>query len=470
MPMRSVVAAVLAHAEARPDAVALVEAQREISYATLARDIESTAARLHASGIIAGETIALDLKGSLVDAYERVCAFYALIYLGVAVLPLSSLASPQRRAQLLRDFDARLLEFAPRENAAADAKPARADDPGRLSMYRFSTGTTGDPKAVIVTNLQWVAHQDVCVRALDFDSRDRLLPPIPLPDPIGLRYMVRVHCAGGALVNVQLPRSLPALAQTIQRHGVTRVAASPAQLRWLVSRPLPPQFRMPALRGVVTGGAPLLPSEQDAVRQLVTPNLYIDYGALDFSMIAVLRPGDPPDAGAALIPGVDAEVVDEHDRALPFGAEGVLRVRAPWAPKGYADRASADRFRDGWFYPGDLAILGPDRRLKLIGRSDDLINRGGIKIVPEAIEAVLMTHPEVTDAAVVGVADRIAGEVPAAFVVLRSAAALDTLHAFCAEQMHEMRVPVGFVALAEIPRSPEGKVLRAQLRTLVRAR
>lgn len=449
---------VLGRAETHPQAPALVDGGREIGYGTLARDIEATAARLQALGVAAGDTIALELGQPLEGAYAQVCRLYALNYLGAAVLPVLAQQPAARREQLLARFGARTLDW----TGAAGERPAppRADDPGRLTLYRFSTGSTGEPKAAIYTNASWAAMQEASARAVEFDASDRLLPAIPLPHPVGVRNMLRIHAVGGALVNEQLPQDLPPLAGLILRHQITRIAASPAQLRWLASRPQPGGLRLPALRGVVAAGAPLTPQEQAGIRRVLTPNLYIDYGAMDFSIIAVQLPGDGPEAGARLVPGIEAQVVDDAGRAQPPGAEGLLRVRAPWAPAG----------QDGWFTPGDLARLGPGGRLWLQGRADDLINRGGIKVAPAAIEDVLAAHPDVRDVAVVGVPDRYSGEMPVAFVVLRRREAIDALRTYCAERIVPQRLPEAYVAVSEIPRSAEGKVLREQLRALVRGR
>jgi acyl-CoA synthetase (AMP-forming)/AMP-acid ligase II len=458
MAHRSLAGFVLERAATHPQAIALVEGGREIGYAALARDIEAMAGRLHALGIAAGDTIALDLGQPLEDAYRHVCRLYALNYLGAAALPVAAGEPAARRERLLARFGARAPDWG--QAPAQAPPPPRADGADRLTLYRFSTGSTGEPKAAIYTNAKWAAMQEASALAVDFDAADRLLPAIPLPHPVGLRNMLRVHAAGGALVNETLPQDLPALAHLVLRRGITRIAASPAQLRWLASRPLPAGFRMPPLRGVVAAGAPLSPQEQADVQRVLSSNLYIDYGAMDFSVIAVQKPGDAAALGARIVPGIEAEVVDGVGNPLPPGAEGLLRVRAPWAPQG----------QEGWYTPGDFARLGPGGTLRLLGRADDLINRGGIKIAPEAIEAVLREHPDVVDVAAAGVPDAIAGEVPVAFVVLRRLEALQDLDAWCRGRVQGIHFPAKFVALAAIPRSAEGKVLRAQLRTLVRGR
>ena len=464
MPSHSYVATVLERAEARPDAIALVDASRELTYAELARGVLAQAARLHAQGVSAGDTIALDSGGPPESGLDRIVTLYGLGYLGATVLPLPPALSPVRRDRIVAALGAKRLDERP---AAEVGAPPRGDLPDRLAVYRFSTGSTGEPKASITTNSQWTQQHAAAARALDFGPDDRLLPAIPMPHPIGLRYLMRIHAAGGALVNRALPVELDALAALIRRHRVTRIAASPAQLRWLASRPAPAGFAMPPLAGIVTGGAPLSEEEQAQIRSRLCANLYLDYGAVEFSIIASLRPGEPLSGGLRVVEGVDAQIVDENDRPVPGGEVGRLRVRAAWTPAGYAGGLGSDQFRGGWFYPGDLARLADARRLVLSGRVDDLINRSGIKIPPQAVEAEVAKHPDVSDVAVAGVPDRIAGEVPVAFVVLRREAALQELPERFRATLG-LWAPEAYVAVNAIPRSPEGKVLRAQLRALVK--
>lgn len=466
MTTRSMAGNILDRAAARPEAIALVDGGRELSYAELARDIEATAARLAAQGVAPGDTIALEPDTHLKDAQLWASRLYALNYLGAMALPIAIDEQAERRGHLLRKFGARRLDWRTVDGSAPAAPAKRADTPENPTFYRFSTGSSGEPKAVLLPNAKWFAMQSASGQAVRYGPSDRLLPAIPMPSAMGVRNLLRIHMAGGALVNEQLPQNLPALAEIVRRRRVTQISASPAQLRWLVSQPVPAGFRMPPLNGVVTAGAPLLPAEQARIRELITPNLYIDYGAMDFSIIGVQRPGEAPEAGFALVPGVEAEVVDDADRALPPGATGQVRVRAAWSPTGHAGQEDSPQFRGGWFYPGDLAELTPEHRLRLAGRADELINRGGVKVAPRAIEDVLATHPDVADAAVAGVGDAIAGEAPVAFVVLRRQEALQELPAYCRARLASVLVPARFLSVSAIPRSPEGKILRAQLRAL----
>ena len=141
--------------------------------------------------------------------------------------------------------------------------------------------------------------------------------------------------------------------------------------------------------------------------------------------------------------------------------------RPSWSlPRGYAGNieATAECFRDGWFQTSDFGSFDAAGRLKLGGRIDDAINFGGAKIQPLDVERELEAHPAVADAALVGVRDAMAGEIPVAFVVLRRPISTAELRAFLADRLDQWQIPAALVAIGEIPRNPEGKILRGRLR------
>jgi acyl-CoA synthetase (AMP-forming)/AMP-acid ligase II len=166
-----------------------------------------------------------------------------------------------------------------------------------------------------------------------------------------------------------------------------------------------------------------------------------------------------------IVPGLDARVTDDEDRPLPPGTIGNLGFRAPWIPQGYVGnpQATAEHFRDGWFYPGDVGTVDSEGWVSIQGRRDDVINFGGVKLLPADLEAVLGEHPDVADAAVVGVPHPMAGTVPVALVVLRRPLAPEALMKFCRSRIDGSRLPVAVVPVPRILRSPDGKILRARL-------
>ena len=183
--------------------------------------------------------------------------------------------------------------------------------------------------------------------------------------------------------------------------------------------------------------------------------------------MAHLGPEDPPDAPLRIVPGMEAQALDAAGQPLPPGQVGRLRFRAPWVPDAYANGeiSSHEGFHGGWFVSSDMGAIDTLGRITLLGRADDAINCGGTKIQPQEVEQVLATHPDVADAAVVGVPDAMAGEIAVAFLVLRRPIALDAMLAFLAPRLEPYQIPAVIAGLEEIPRNPEGKILRDRLRS-----
>jgi acyl-coenzyme A synthetase/AMP-(fatty) acid ligase len=286
-----------------------------------------------------------------------------------------------------------------------------------------------------------------------------------------MRDLFRVQIFGGALVNFTFPKTWQELANRTDRHGVTCISGSPSQLRRLLGVERPPGMQLCPLRVLTLAGAPITPSEIEAARRLVTPNVYVDYGSNEISMIALLRPEDPVGSRGnvgRIIPGIEVEAVGDKNGPLPPGRVGLLRFRAPWMANSYVDNPAdtAKRFRDGWFYPGDRGSIAADRTLTLEGRADDLINFAGVKIAPADVEPQLLKHPNVADAVLVGVPHPGAGEMPVAFVVLRGKITGAELTVDWAQWIDGKEMPRRVVTMQEIPRNPEGKVLRNKLREI----
>lgn len=400
--VRSVVASVLDRAQAAPRSLALIDRGRPIDYGTFARDVLGVAAQLHGSGVRDGETVALAFEQRPDLSYRYACLFYALDYLGAILLPLHSEVPRARHSELVAAWKAKLLDpgrFGDGESAAPAVPSPHADDPGREFLVRFTSGTTGNPKAVLFTNAQLAANVAACAAALDTSGADRLVSSRAWPDLVALRHMLWIHSAGGVFVNVSLPMSGTGIRDAIDALGITQLMLSPAQLRVLIAEPPRAGILFESLRVLFSGGAAMTRAEIAAIRGRLSPRLQFAYGANETGLIGVLRPEDPVEAGALLLPGIEAEAVDERDERLPHGQLGRLRFRAPWFPQAYAGNpdATRQRFCGGWFYPGDLGSVDAAGRIDLRGRDDEVVNCSGIKILPRDVEAVILGHPGVAD-------------------------------------------------------------------------
>ena len=182
-------------------------------------------------------------------------------------------------------------------------------------------------------------------------------------------------------------------------------------------------------------------------------------------LLGLLESGAHPIAGG-LVEDIEAQVVDGDDRPLPAGEVGFARFRGPGFATSYLDNpeATARAFRDGWFYPMDLAAINEDGYVFLKGRADDIISCDGIKFYPIEVETVLMSHPAVTAAAVFGWPHSLHGEESVAAVTVTEPASQNDIRSFCTQRMAEHMVPRIIMIMPELPRNPMGKILKGEIK------
>ena len=484
--MDTIVARLLDFAAAQPDALAFTERDQRLTYDALARRSRATAAWLAARGVRAGDTAALSFAAPYGDAFGSLQFVYALGYLGAVILPIYAGVPAPRRPELVARFRARwmvspekfdtpagcsLIDAAACDWSEAErtgTTPPRGDAPERPFLLQFSGGTTGEPKVVRFTHYQFLTNMVVGAVERRTVASDRLVPARPWPTLPGLRNLLRTHSIGATFVNDVFPETRQDLERLIASTGATQLVASPWQLRRLLSSAASSSPGGPRLRGLYVGSAFVAPQDIEAARATITPNVYVAYASTETGVLTVLRPGDPVrgngDVGA-LIPGVEAHAVDDGFDVLPRGTIGRLGFRAAWFPDEYVDneQATARSFRDGWFYPGDVGAIDEAGRIWLHGRSDDVINVGGVKIRPQDIEPILLEHPAIADAAVIPVPHAMAGHVAVALIVIRAPVTGDALVGFLKSRIEEGRLPSQFFVVPEIFRSADGKILRNRL-------
>jgi len=482
----SLVSRLLAHAAARPADPAIVDERRTVDYGELGRRVLSAAGRLDALGVRRGDTVGFSFGNVSAHAVDFISAVYGAGHLGAVVLPLYPDVLVERQRELVGAFGARWSLAAEARNLGAEAllladvcgAPASAPASAPPSaceaelpfFYQFSSGTTGIPKAVLFSHGQFLALGRSLVGHYGWKASDRFLPALRAPTKVGLRYLFRVLMVGGAFLNVPFPNTRQQLSETIAAFGANAAGASPWQLRRLLASP-PAAAIVPALGFLESIGAPIAADEIEAIRRDLTPNLHVNYASSESGLVATLGPGDAVGGGYELVEDVTVQIVDEAGAPLPAGTAGAIRIAVPWLPAGYArnDAATAQSFRGGWFYPGDAGAMNAAGRLLPLGRSDSAINFGGAKILPEDVEAALLRHPDVSDAAVAGLPEPMAGEIAVALVVARRPLTPEALRRFCLAQIDAWSVPAGFLFVDRLPRAADGKLNRAQLKELARS-
>ncbi len=270
------------------------------------------------------------------------------------------------------------------------------------------------------------------------------------------------------------PYAAADLVAAASRVGASHLFLVPTVLRRLLDVP-GGSAETPLLGGLeclFSTGAALHPEERAELLARLCPNYINFYGSTDGGGCTALLPGDPPAVAGSVgrsVFSTSLEIVDEDDRILPPGEVGAIRYRHPGTATSYHNNPeeSAEAFRDGWYYPGDLGRIDEAGFLFLAGRATDMIIRGGINIYPAEIEHVIALHSDVREVAVVGRPSREYGEEIVAFVVPRNAAGPpddDTLRGHCGKSLALYKVPREFLIVDELPKSGVGKVLKTELR------
>jgi long-chain acyl-CoA synthetase len=405
---------------------------------------------------------------SLTNRPELVVMVLGGLAAGATVAPLDPLLRSDERADILTDLaPALVIDAGPdREPRERDAGPGARGTAAALVLY--TSGSTGRPKGAVLSHAALTfANRSWGGPVIGLREDDVVLAALPLSHAFGLNGALLAPLLAGVTVRL-VERFVPeAVAEVLARDGVTVLPGVATMFHRLLE--LPGFEGAPRLRLGVSGAAPCPWDLAQAWRARTGVRIVRGYGSTElFRPLSYLAadPTDYPDCVGRPVPGVDIRVVDDAGCRVAAGEEGELLIRTPAVMEGYLGNAAetAAVLAGGWFATGDLARLTPDGYVSIVGRKRERIKRGGHSVFPAEVETVLLAHPAVSEAAVVGVPDAALGEEVAAFVALRSGATPDELIAWCRERLAAFKYPRRITVLATLPRSATGKVLKAQLR------
>jgi len=471
-----------------------------LDYAALYSRAREAAGRLAKLGIGRGDVVAVLLENGI----PFVELLHAAVLSGAVLLPLNLRLTPGELGVQLRDARARLLlhgggALAERARAAAPpgtrtlevANSHRAFDtipedvdiaappadvrPDSTLAVLFTSGTSGTPKGAELTHANFQSSALASAALLGAETGDRWLACMPLFHIGGLSILIRALLFGNSVV-VHDHFDAASLDRALDRDGITHVSLVATILTRLLetrgARPAPD-----TLRCVLLGGGPAPASLIEQATDLgfrVAPT----YGLTEATSQVATRPpaSGPAPTGTGLVPllGTELRVVSDGGRDCADGEAGELWLRGPTVMRGYLNRPAetAATLSDGWLHTGDVAIRADDGTLTILERRSDLIISGGENIYPAEIEAALLLHPAVVDAAVTAVADPEFGQRSAAWLVFRpdltEIPTDDELRHFCRHRLSAYKVPVRFERLAALPRTASGKLQRARLTSELR--
>jgi acyl-CoA synthetase (AMP-forming)/AMP-acid ligase II len=479
---------VLGGAVARGDKPALIDGASGAitTYAELADQVARTASGLASEGIGKGD--AVGLLGPNTPSWA--VAFHAVVSLGALVVPLNPLLTPGEVAKQLQLAHAKaVIVFAPLAGAVAeagvdkvytlDALPtgsgdtgtADVDAAGELAVLPFLSGTTGISKGVMLTHRNLVANMEQIRSIHRIGADDVLVGVLPFFHIYGQTVVVNLGLSQGATI-VTMPRfDMGGFLDVLERHRVTRAHIAPPVVLGLAKVP-GVEGRDFALRVVISGAAPLDADTANRASERLGAPVRQGYGMTEASPVTHFAADEEleamdPGAIGRLVGSTEGRLVDPETGEDTDG-DGEIWIRGPQVMRGYLENEEATRAtltEDGWLRSGDVARLEDGDVWRIVDRVKELIKYKGYQVPPAELEALLINHPQVADAAVIPIPDEAGGEAPKACVVpAGDDLDPDALMAWVAERVAPYKRIRAVEIVDEIPKSASGKILRRLLR------
>ncbi|MBW0115650.1 AMP-binding protein [Pseudonocardia abyssalis] len=497
-----------------PDRDAVVAGDRRWSWRALDTGVSALARELHARGVRRGDCVLLHSPNHV----EFVQAMFAAWRVGAAVAPTNSRSTPAEVAALARACrpaavvchsaqtghaaeigraaatlvcdplwidaagDDAVSRVAPLDGNGT-AWPDAPVEPGQHAWYFFTSGTSGRPKAAVLTHDQmgFVVTNHLADLMPGTTEHDASLVVAPLSHGAGIHLLPQV--ARGARSVLTAGRLDGAeVWELVERERVSNMFTVPTILKRLVEHPDASHRDHSSLRYVIYAGAPMYHADQDHARAVLGDVLVQYYGLGEVTgNITVLTPAEHdrlrPDGVAfgtcgRIRTAMELMIADVDGQPQPAGTTGEIQVAGPAVCHGYLDNDDADRdaFQDGWFRTGDLGMVDEHGYLYITGRASDMYISGGSNIHPRDIEEKLAAHPGVSEVAVLGMPHPEWGEVGVAVWVSadgpdrQAAATAEDLRGWLEPTMARYKLPLHFLRWPELPKSGYGKIVKREIR------
>lgn len=486
-----------------PDRDAVVLGDTRLSYAAVDAAANQVANLLVDHGVRPGDRVAL----SCANVPYFPIVYYGILKAGGTVVPLNVMLKGREVAYHLTDSGAKAyfcfegtpaLPIGENGRAGFDAVdtcehffllgadfltatlaglpttfPTAPTLPTDTAVILYTSGTTGQPKGAELSHSNMVMNALTCHRLFGAPEHDVHLMTLPLFHSFGQTVQLNAGFGIGATL-VMLPRFDPDAALSVmQKEKVTFFAGVPT-MYWALLNADPTKHDVSAiaanLRMAVSGGAALPVEILEQMEKVYGVRVSEGYGLSETSPVATFNhPGRAPKPGSIGQPvwGIEVKLVDKDGDAVPYGETGEIAIRGHNIMTGYLGRpdATAAAIRDGWFRTGDLGRQDEDGDYFIVGRAKEMIVRGGFNVYPRELEEVMMTHPEVSLVAVIGVPHESHGEEVKAFVIRATGSALAEaeLIAWCKENMAGYKYPRLVEFRESLPMTATGKVLKREL-------
>ncbi len=478
--------------------------ERTLDFREVNRQSDRLAAWLARRGIVRGDRVGLYCVNS--DFFA--IAYFGILKAGAVVVPVNLLLNPKEISYILQDAGARALiyfeAFAPAVAALRPATPclelflciggnqaAPSDDAwteaiacadsaptielepdADLAAILYTAGTTGHPKGAMLSHRNLAANVGSSARALKIEpGRERVLVVLPMFHAFAATAGMLLPLLNGCCI-VPLPKFDPfQVAAAVARSKATIFMAVPSMYIALLHLPAAARDQFASLRFCVSGGAALPQAVLRQFEDKFGKLIYEGDGPTECSPVTCVNPiGGKRKAGTVglPIPDVEMKIMDDAGREKPRGEVGEICVRGPNVMRGYWNRPADTRasFFGDWFRTGDLGHVDDEGYFSIVDRKKDMIIVNGMNVYPRIIEEVLMHHPAVREAAVVGEPHPLHGEIPVVYISLKPGltASGNGLRAYCRDNLGRHEVPRKVCFMESLPKSAAGKILKRALR------
>ena len=495
-----------------PERPALLFEGRQFSFGQLQERVNRLANALAELGVERGDRVAT----MQVNTHQNIELYFASALLDAIYVPLNFRAKAEELAQMLKIAGPRVLFIgerylpliegfnwlSPEQVVTMDCPPAPGQhsynelleapadelhfpegDDDDTTVIMFTSGTTSVPKGVQLTHDSFASYLLATVEPADPDVEETNLLTVPLYHIAGLQGALAAIYGGRTLAIMRQfePREWLSLAQDCK---VNRAMLVPTMLKRLIDFPDFHDYDLSSLKVITYGAAPMpVPVIRQAIEEFPGVRFINAFGQTETaSTITMLPPedhvleGSPEEVEVKLkrlssigkpLDDVEVMIVNDEGQPVATGEVGEIVARGTRMMKGYWQQqdATVDTIKGGWVYTGDLAYQDEDEYIYLSGRARDFIKRGGEMISPEEVEQVLMSHPQVDEAAIIGIPDLEWGEEVRALVVRRSDAVDESdLMDHCSQHLASFKRPRSVVFVDQLPRNVMGKVMKRDLR------
>ncbi|MDY0406217.1 fatty acid--CoA ligase family protein [Virgibacillus sp. 179-BFC.A HS] len=495
-----------------PEKIAYIFQGQQTTYQELEKAVSQFACQLHALGC-KGDHIALILGNSP----HFIIGLYGALRIGAVVIPINPQYTPNEIAYMVRNGDVKLLvtmdilleKVENIANQLADVHhviycesksglnfdhlnissklksftdmmktpvnpfewPKLHDEDVALILY--TSGTTGKPKGAMLTHKNLYSNAKDTADYLQISGSDRVIAALPMFHVFCLTVSLNAPLMNGGTVLV-MPKFSPQESFRLARqYKATIFAGVPTMYNYLLQSGKGSKADLASIRLCISGGAAMPVSLLKNFEKTFDVIISEGYGLSEASPVTCFNPLDRPRKPGSIgtnIVHVENKVVDELGEEVPCGEVGELVVKGPNVMKGYykMPEETASTIIDGWLHTGDMARMDDEGYFYIVDRKKDMIIVGGYNVYPREVEEVLFSHPQVAEAAVIGVPDPDSGEAVAAFVVSNDATlTVEELQNYCTGHLAKYKVPTRIEFLKEIPKNTTGKILRRSLRDTI---